>query len=76
MNPTLYGTLIALGVLLGMSIALTLTIEGAGALYLRDQLRRLLERYPSPSGSPTRTPSTGAAQEPAPPEDARELVLR
>ena len=70
----LYGVLIALAVLLGISIALTLTIEGAGALYLRDQIRLLLERSRVPS--PTRTPSTGAAQRPTPTEDARVLVLR
>jgi hypothetical protein len=71
---TLYAALIALGILVGISIALTLTIEGAGALYLRDQLRLLLERSHVPS--PTRTPSTGAAQQPTPTEDARVLVLR
>jgi hypothetical protein len=71
---TLYAALIALGVVVSISIALTLTIEGAGALYLRDQLRLLLERSRIPS--PTRTPSTGAAQQPIPTEDARVLVLR
>jgi hypothetical protein len=71
---TLYAALIALGILVGISIALTLTIEGAGALYMRDQIRLLLER--SRVRSPTRTPSTGAAQQPTPTEDARELVLR
>ena len=71
---TLYGALIALGILVGISIALTLTIEGAGVLYMRDQLRLLLERSRVPS--PTRTPSTGASQLPTPTEDARVLVLR
>jgi hypothetical protein len=71
---TLYAALIALGILVTISVALTLTIEGAGALYVRDQLRLLLERSRVPS--PTRTPSTGAAQQPAPTEDARVLVLR
>lgn len=71
---TLYDALIALGFLIGISVALTLCIEGAGALYLRDQIRLLLERSRVPS--PTRTPSTGAAQLPTPTEDARVLVLR
>lgn len=71
---TLYAVLIALGFLISISVALTLSIEGAGALYMRDQLRLLLERSRVPS--PTRTPSTGAAQLPAPTEDARVLVLR
>jgi hypothetical protein len=71
---TLYAVLIALGILISISIALTLTIEGAGVLYMRDQLRALLERSRVPS--PTRTPSTGAAQQPTPTEDARVLVLR
>jgi hypothetical protein len=71
---TLYAALIALGILISISIALTLTIEGAGALYMRDQLRLLLERSGVPS--PTRTPSTGAAQQPTPTEDARVPVLR
>jgi len=71
---TLYAALFALGILVGISIALTLTIEGAGALYMRDQLRLFLERSRVPS--PTRTPSTGAAQRPTPTEDARVLVLR
>jgi hypothetical protein len=71
---TLYAALIALGFLISISVALTLSIEGAGALYMRDQLRLLLERSRVPS--PTRTPSTGAAQLPTPTEDARVLVLR
>lgn len=71
---TLYAALVALGILVSISIALTLSIEGAGALYMRDQLRLLLERSRVPS--PTRTPSTGAAQQPTPTEDARVLVLR
>ncbi len=71
---TLYAALMALGILVSISIALTLTIEGAGVLYMRDQIRLLLERSRIPS--PTRTPSTGAAQQPTPTEDARVLVLR
>jgi hypothetical protein len=71
---TLYAALIALGFLVGITVALTLTIEGAGALYMRDQIRLLLERSRVPS--PTRTPSTGAAQLATPTEDARVLVLR
>jgi hypothetical protein len=71
---TLYAALIALGVVVVISVALTLTIEGAGALYVREQIRLLLERSRVPS--PTRTPSTGAAQRPTPTEDARVLVLR
>ena len=71
---TLYAALIALGFLISISVALTLSIEGAGALYVRDQIRLLLERSRVPS--PTRTPSSGAAQLPTPTEDARVLVLR
>lgn len=70
---TLYAVLLALGFLIGISVALTLSIEGAGVLYMRDQIRLLLERSRVPS--PTRTPSTGAAQLPTPTEDARVLVL-
>lgn len=70
---TLYAVLMALGFLISISVALTLSIEGAGALYMRDQIRLLLERSRVPS--PTRTPSTGAAQLPTPTEDARVLVL-
>lgn len=69
----LYGVLMALGFLISISVALTLSIEGAGFLYMRDQIRLLLERSRVPS--PTRTPSTGAAQLPTPVEDARVLVL-
>jgi hypothetical protein len=71
---TLYAVLMALGFLIGISVALTLSIEGAGALYMREQIRLFLERSRVPS--PTRTPSTGAAQLPTPTEDARVLVLR
>ena len=74
MNSTLYAVLLALGVLISMSVALTLTIEGAGILWMRDQMRLLLERSRVPS--PTRTPSTGAAQLPTPTEDAPVLVIR
>ena len=58
----LYAVLVALGFLISISVALTLTIEGAGVLYMRDQIRLLLERSRVPS--PTITPSTGAAQLP------------
>ena len=71
---TLYPVLIALGFLISISVALTLSIEGAGALYMRDQIRLLLERSRVPSR--TRTPSTGAAQLSTPTEDTRVLVLR
>jgi len=71
---TLYAALMALGILISIAIALTLSIEGAGALYMREQLRLLLERTRVPS--PPRKPSTGAAQRPTPTEDARVLVLR
>ena len=71
---TLYAALIALGFLIGLSVALTLSIEGAGALYMRDQVRLLLKRSRVPS--PTMTPSTGAAQLSIPAEDADVLVLR
>jgi hypothetical protein len=74
MNSTLYAVLLALGVLISMSVALTLTIEGAGILWMRDQMRLLLERSRVPS--PIRTPSTGAAQLPTPTEDAPVLVVR
>jgi hypothetical protein len=63
---TMYAALIALGVVVGISVALTLTIEGAGALYVRDQIRALLER----------SHTTIPAQQPTPAEDARVLVLR
>jgi hypothetical protein len=70
---TLYAALIALGFLISIAVALTLSVEGAGALYMRDQIRLVLER--SRVSSPTRTPSTGAAQLPTPTEDERVLVL-
>lgn len=70
---TLYAVLIALGILISVSVALTLTIEGAGYLYLRDQVRLLVKRSRVPS--PTLTPSAGAAQLPAPTEDAPVIVL-
>ena len=69
----LYAVLMALGFLISISVALTLSIEGAGALYMRDQIRLLLERSRVPS--PIRTPSTGAAQLPIPTEDAPVIVL-
>ena len=69
----LYAVLMALGILISISVALTLSIEGAGYLYMRDQMRLLLER--SRVASPTRTPSTGAAQLPTPTEDEPVLVL-
>jgi hypothetical protein len=70
----LYAALMALGILISISVALTLSIEGAGALYMRDQIRLLLERSRVPS--PTRTPSTGAAQLQTPTEDTRVIVIR
>jgi len=70
---TLYIVLMALGILISISVALTLSIEGAGVLYMRDQMRLLLER--SRVQSPTRTPSTGAAQLPTPTEDGPVIVL-
>jgi hypothetical protein len=70
---TLYAVPMALGILVSITVALTLSIEGAGALYMRDQLRLLLERSRVPS--PTRTPSTGAVQLPIPTEDESVLVL-
>ena len=70
----LYAALMALGILVSIAVALTLSIEGAGALYMRDQLRLLLERSRVPS--PPRKASSGAAQQPIPTEDARVLVLR
>jgi hypothetical protein len=71
---TLYAALLALGFLISISVAFTLVMELAGYLYLRDEIRRFLERSRVPS--PTRTPSTGAAQLPTPTEDERVLVLR
>jgi hypothetical protein len=70
---TLYAVLIALGILISISVALTLSVEGAGALYMREQIRLLLER--SRVLSPTTTPSTEAAQLPTPTEDAPVIVL-
>ena len=70
---TLYAVLMALGILISLSVALTLSMEGAGALYMRDQMRLLLER--SRVKSPTRTPSTGAAQLTIPTEDAPVIEL-
>jgi hypothetical protein len=70
----LYAVLMALGILISMSVVLTLTIEGASVLYMRDQIRLLLER--SRVTSPTMAPSTGAAQLPTPTEDARVIVVR
>jgi hypothetical protein len=70
----LYAALMALGILISIAVSLTLSIEGAGALYMRDQMRLLLER--SRVLSPTRTPSTGAAELPIPTEDAPVIVLR
>jgi hypothetical protein len=69
----LYAALMALGILISISVALTLSIEGAGFLYMRDQVRLLLERSRVPS--PTMTPSTGAAQLPTATEDAPVIVL-
>jgi hypothetical protein len=69
----LYASLMALGILISMAVALTLSIEGAGALFMREQIRLLLER--ARITSPTRTPSTGAAQLPTPTEDPPVIVL-
>ena len=71
---TLYAVLMALGVLISLAVALTLTMEGASVLYMRDQIRVLLKR--SSVTSPTMTPSTGAAQLPTPTEDARVIAVR
>jgi len=70
---TLYTVLLALGILVSISVALTLSIEGAGVLHMRDQIRQILERSRVPT--PTKTPSTGAAQLPTPTEDESVLVL-
>jgi hypothetical protein len=70
----LYTSLMALGILISIAVALTLSIEGAGWLYMRDQVRVMLER--SRVTSPTRTPSTGAAQLPTPTEDVGVIVVR
>jgi hypothetical protein len=69
----LYTVLLVLGILISMSVALTLTIEGASTLYMRDQMRLLLRR--SRIQSPTITPSTGAAQLPTLTEEADVIVL-
>jgi hypothetical protein len=71
---TLYAVLMALGILISMSVALTLSMEGAGFLYMRDQIRQALDR--SRVLSPTRTPSTGAAELQTPTEDAPLIVLQ
>jgi hypothetical protein len=70
----LYASLMALGILISIAVALTLSIEGAGALFMREQIRLMLER--SRVISPTRAPSTGAAQLPTPTEDAGVIVVR
>jgi len=57
---------IAFGIVVVISIALTLSIEGAGALFVRDQIRTFLER----------SRATVPAQQPTPTEDARVPVLR
>jgi hypothetical protein len=57
---------VALAVVVGISIALTLSIEGAGALFVRDQIRALLER----------SRATIPSRQPTPTEDARVPVLR
>jgi hypothetical protein len=41
---TLYISLMALGIVVTIAIALTLSVEGAGYLYMRDQVRALLKR--------------------------------
>jgi hypothetical protein len=70
----LYASLMALGIMISITVALTLIVEGASALWVRDQMRVLLER--SRVTSPTRTPSTGAAQLKTATEDARVIVVR
>jgi hypothetical protein len=70
----LYAALMTLGILISIAVALTLSVEGASALYMRDQIRLLLGR--SRVTSPTRTPSIGAAQLPAPTEDTGVIVVR
>lgn len=72
--PILYAVLMTLGILISIAVALTLSVEGAGALWMRNQMRLILER--SRVTSPTRTPSTGAAQLPTPTEDAGVIVVR
>lgn len=72
--PILYAVLMTLGILISIAVALTLSVEGAGALWMRNQMRLILER--SGVTSPTRTPSTGAAQLPTPTEDAGVIVVR
>jgi len=57
---------IALGIVVFISIALTLSIEGAGALYVREQIRALLER----------SHVTIPARQTTPAEDARVSALR
>jgi hypothetical protein len=70
----LYAALTALGILISIAVALTLSVEGAGALWMRDQMRLVLKR--SRLTSPARTPSTGAAQLPTQTEDAGVIVIR
>jgi hypothetical protein len=70
----LIASLTAFAILVSIAIALTLSVEGAGVLWMRQQMRLLVER--SRVQSPTRTPSTGAAQLPTPTEDADVIVLR
>jgi hypothetical protein len=70
----LYAALTALGILISIAVALTLSVEGAGALWMRDQMRLVLKR--SRLTSPTRTPSTGTAQLPTQTEDAGVIVIR
>jgi hypothetical protein len=57
---------IAFAIVVFISVALTLSIEGAGALFMRDQIRAFLER----------TRATIPAHQPNPTEDARVPVLR
>jgi hypothetical protein len=70
----LYAALMALGIIISIAVALALSVEGVSALYVRDQMRVLLER--SRVTAPTRTPSTGAAQLKTATEDARVIVVR
>ena len=61
---TLYGALVAIAVVVGISAALTLAFLAAGALFGRGTVRA------------ARASSVAPAQEPAESDDARVLVLR
>jgi hypothetical protein len=70
----LYAALMALGIMISIAVGLIFSVESISALYVRDQMRLLLER--SRVTSPTRTASTGAAQLKTATEDARVIVVR